>query len=48
MIFNLSEGDDPSGFSRAWGAAFVLLAVILVANVGARTLLARSTRKLSG
>jgi phosphate transport system permease protein len=48
MIFNLSEGDDPSGFSRAWGAAFVLLAAILLANVGARVLLARSGRKLSG
>jgi phosphate transport system permease protein len=48
MIFNLSEGDDPTGFSRAWGAAFVLLAAILLANIGARTLLARSQRRLPG
>jgi phosphate transport system permease protein len=48
MIFELSEGDDPTGFSRAWGAAFVLLAAILLANIGARALLARSQRKLSG
>ena len=48
MIFNLSEGDDPTGFSRAWGAALVLLAAILAANIGARTLLARSRRKLPG
>jgi phosphate transport system permease protein len=48
LIFNLSEGDDPTGFARAWGAAFVLLAAILLANVGARVLLARSRRKLSG
>jgi phosphate transport system permease protein len=48
MIFSLSEGDDPSGFSRAWGAAFVLLAAILMANVGARLLLTRSRRRLSG
>jgi len=48
MIFNLSEGDDPTGFQRAWGAALVLLVAILAANIGARTLLARSRRKLPG
>jgi phosphate transport system permease protein len=42
MIFTLSEGADPSGVARAWGAALVLLAVILAANIGARVLLARS------
>jgi phosphate transport system permease protein len=45
MIFTLSEGADPSGVARAWGAALVLLAVILTANVGARVLLARSRSK---
>ena len=42
-IFELSEQADPSGFTRAWGAALVLLALILIANVGARALLARTT-----
>jgi phosphate transport system permease protein len=48
MIFQLSEGNDPTGFSRAWGAAFVLLASILLANIGARMLLARSRRRPAG
>jgi phosphate transport system permease protein len=37
-IFNVSEAADPFGFARAWGAAFVLLAFILVASLGARAL----------
>ena len=37
-----SEAADPSGFTRAWGAALVLFAFILITNVGARALLARS------
>lgn len=41
-IFQLSEAADPAGFTRAWGAALVLLAFILLTNVGARALLARS------
>jgi len=48
MIFTLSEGADPSGVARAWGAALVLLAVILAANIGARVLLARSRRRTMG
>jgi len=46
-IFLASEAADPTGFARAWGEALVLLALILVANVGARLLLAR-TRERSG
>jgi phosphate transport system permease protein len=46
-IFTLSEQADPAGFSRAWGAALVLLAFILVSSLGARALLARSRSKLS-
>jgi phosphate transport system permease protein len=42
LIWTASEAADPNGFARAWGAALVLLAVILVANIGARVLLARS------
>lgn len=45
-IFTLSEAADPAGYTRAWGAAFVLLTFILLANVGARALLARSNRKM--
>jgi phosphate transport system permease protein len=41
-IFTASEAADPSGFTRAWGAALVLFVFILVTNVGARALLARS------
>jgi phosphate transport system permease protein len=44
-IFNLSEQADPSSFSRAWGAAFVLLMLILLANFVARIILARSARR---
>jgi phosphate transport system permease protein len=47
MIFSLSEQADPTGYARAWGAAFVLLAFILLANVGARAIHARSLRKVS-
>jgi phosphate transport system permease protein len=46
MILTLIEQPDPSGVARAWGAALALLTVILVANVGARILLARSKRKM--
>lgn len=45
-IFELSEQADPAGFSRAWGAAFALLAFILVTNIAAKRLLARSQAKL--
>jgi phosphate transport system permease protein len=37
-IFTASEAADPYGFARAWGAAFVLLALILLASLGARAL----------
>jgi phosphate transport system permease protein len=46
-IFVLSEQADPSGFERAWGAALILLAFILLTNITARTILARSRRKLT-
>ncbi len=47
-IFESSESASPYGFERAWGAAFVLLTFILIASLGARVLLARSRRKLTG
>ena len=42
-IFTASEAAEPSGFARAWGAAFVLLAFILLANIGVRTFANRSS-----
>jgi phosphate transport system permease protein len=46
-IFQLSEEANPEGFTRAWGASLVLIAFILLASVGARTVHARSRRKMS-
>jgi phosphate transport system permease protein len=46
-IFTQADQPDPSGITRAWGAAFVLLSFILIASLGARALLARSRSKIS-
>jgi phosphate transport system permease protein len=46
LIFTASESADASAFARAWGAALVLLAMILVANVAARLLAARFRSRL--
>jgi phosphate transport system permease protein len=48
QILTASDSLNPAGFPRAWGAALVLLVIILIANVGARLLLARSRRKITG
>ena len=45
-ILGLAESPYPEDHARAWAAALVLLAFILVANLGARWLAARSKRKL--
>ncbi|MGK2877287.1 MAG: phosphate ABC transporter permease PstA [Solirubrobacterales bacterium] len=45
-IYQLSESADPTGFQRAWGAALCLLVIILIANIAARSLHARSQRKI--
>jgi phosphate transport system permease protein len=45
-IFTLSEEGNPTGFARAWGASLVLLALILIASLGARALLARSRARM--
>ncbi|MBJ7457980.1 MAG: phosphate ABC transporter permease PstA [Thermoleophilaceae bacterium] len=45
-IYQLSESADPTGFQRAWGAALCLLVMILIANIAARSLHARSQRKI--
>jgi phosphate transport system permease protein len=46
LIWELIESPTPSGLQRAWGASLVLLALILIANVGARLLLARSRKRM--
>ena len=48
LILTVSDLADPEAFARAWGAALVLLAFILLANVGARVLLARSRARMMG
>jgi phosphate transport system permease protein len=47
-IFVAAESADPNGFTRAWGEALVLLALILIANVGARLFLARQRARMGG
>jgi phosphate transport system permease protein len=44
-ILFASDSSNPDAFKLAWGAAFVLLVCILLANIGARVLLARSRAK---
>jgi phosphate transport system permease protein len=46
-IFFLSEEGNPTGFTRAWGASLVLIAVILFASLGARALLSRNRERTS-
>ncbi len=46
-IFTLSESSFPADRARAWGAALVLIAFILVGNLTARAMLARQRRLLS-
>ena len=45
LILTVSDLALPNAFTRAWGAAFVLLVLILLANILARVVLARSRRK---
>jgi phosphate transport system permease protein len=45
FIYTSSEEPNPYGFTRAWGAAFVLLAFITLASLGGRMLMARSRAK---
>ena len=45
-IFAYSESGFPADKARAWGAALVLIAFILVGNLTARAMLARQRRRL--
>lgn len=47
-IFQLSEDPNPEAVTEAWGLALVLVALILIASLSARFLLARSKRKMGG
>jgi phosphate transport system permease protein len=48
QILTTTDIAVPDAFARAWGAAFVLMAFILIANFFARFLLARSRAKIAG
>lgn len=47
-IFTTYDLPSPLALQKAWGAALVLITVILLANIGARLLLARSRAKMTG
>lgn len=46
LVWELIEQPTSSGLQRAWGAALVLLTLILIANIGARVLLARNRKRM--
>jgi phosphate transport system permease protein len=48
LIYSNASAGVPQELPRAWGAAFALLMVILISNIGARVLLARSRARMSG
>jgi phosphate transport system permease protein len=45
LIFQLLESGYPASIQKAWGAAFVLMGMILVVNIGVRLWLRRSQKK---
>lgn len=45
-ILTVSDLASPEAYPLAWGAAFVLMMFILLANIGARVLLARSRARM--
>jgi phosphate transport system permease protein len=47
-IFQEIDSPDPEAINHIWAASFALLTLILLANIGARVLVARSRRKLTG
>jgi phosphate transport system permease protein len=46
LIFQDSESSFPADHARAWGAALVLIALILIGNLTARAMLARQRRRI--
>jgi ABC-type phosphate transport system permease subunit len=47
-IFIYADAPDKTLNDQAWAAAFILIVLVLVLSVAARTALARSRRKLEG
>jgi phosphate transport system permease protein len=45
-IWEAAESPTPDALARVWGIALVLLGLILIANIGARLLLARSRKRM--
>jgi phosphate transport system permease protein len=45
-IFKYSESPDPTKHAQAWGAALILILIVLVISIVARTLSARTRRRL--
>jgi phosphate transport system permease protein len=45
-VFSLSESAVPSDHARAWGAALVLIVLILIGNLSAHAMLERQRRKV--
>jgi phosphate transport system permease protein len=45
-IYQAAESPTPDALARVWGMALVLLGLILIANLSARLLLARSRRRM--
>ena len=46
LVWEAYEQPTPANLARVWGIALVLLGLILIANIGARLLLARSRRRM--
>ena len=47
LIYSSVDLPIPEAVSRAWGASLVLMAMILLANIAARLILARSRGKMT-
>jgi phosphate transport system permease protein len=46
LIYTSVDLPIPEAVARAWGASLVLMGLILIANIGARVILARTRRKM--
>ena len=48
LIFTYSESPEPADHQKAWAAAILLLAFVLVTSLGSRMLMSRMKRRLEG
>jgi phosphate transport system permease protein len=46
VIFQAANSTNPAGLTGAWGAALVLLGLILIANISSRVLLSINRRRM--